>query len=85
MLLTPGGAFFLFGIGLSTSSWFELGGPPQFPVGPELGLGPGKPPLFAPGAKYNYSNTNWFLLGLVKTAATESRTIRSAPLGFLMM
>ena len=23
------------------------------------------PPLFAPGAKYNYSNTNWFLLGLI--------------------
>lgn len=24
-----------------------------------------QPPLFAPGAKYNYSNTNWFILGLV--------------------
>ncbi len=22
-------------------------------------------PLFAPGAKYNYSNTNWFLLGVI--------------------
>ena len=24
-----------------------------------------QPPLFAPGTKYNYSNTNWFILGLV--------------------
>ncbi len=24
-----------------------------------------QPPLFAPGAKYNYSNTNWFLIGLI--------------------
>ncbi len=24
-----------------------------------------EPPLFAPGAKYNYSNTNWFLLALI--------------------
>jgi D-alanyl-D-alanine carboxypeptidase len=24
-----------------------------------------QPPLFAPGTKYNYSNTNWFLLGLI--------------------
>jgi D-alanyl-D-alanine carboxypeptidase len=24
-----------------------------------------QPPLFSPGAKYNYSNTNWFLLGLI--------------------
>jgi D-alanyl-D-alanine carboxypeptidase len=24
-----------------------------------------QPPLFAPGAKYNYSNTNWFILGLI--------------------
>ena len=24
-----------------------------------------EPPLFAPGAKYNYSNTNWMILGLV--------------------
>jgi hypothetical protein len=72
MLLVPGGAFREFGTGKSTSSWFELGGPPQFPDGPCVGPGPGKPPLFEP-------------LHAVKTAATESRTIRSAPLGFLMM
>ncbi len=24
-----------------------------------------QPPLFAPGTKYNYSNTNWFILGLI--------------------
>jgi D-alanyl-D-alanine carboxypeptidase len=30
-----------------------------------------QPPLFAPGTKYNYSNTNWFLLGLVIEKATH--------------
>ena len=30
-----------------------------------------QPPLFAPGAKYNYSNTNWFLLGLVIEKVTQ--------------
>ena len=30
-----------------------------------------EPPLFAPGAKYNYSNTNWFLLGLVIEKVTH--------------
>jgi D-alanyl-D-alanine carboxypeptidase len=35
-----------------------------------------QPPLFAPGAKYNYSNTNWFLLGLVIEKVTH-RTIQA--------
>jgi D-alanyl-D-alanine carboxypeptidase len=35
-----------------------------------------KPPLFAPGAKYNYSNTNWFLLGLIIQKVTHD-TIES--------
>jgi D-alanyl-D-alanine carboxypeptidase len=30
-----------------------------------------QPPLFAPGAKYNYSNTNWFLLGLIIEKVTR--------------
>ena len=30
-----------------------------------------QPPLFAPGAKYNYSNTNWFLLGLIIEKVTH--------------
>ncbi len=30
-----------------------------------------QPPLFAPGTKYNYSNTNWFLLGLVIEKVTH--------------
>ncbi len=30
-----------------------------------------QPPLFAPGAKYNYSNTNWFLLGLIVEKVTH--------------
>jgi D-alanyl-D-alanine carboxypeptidase len=30
-----------------------------------------KRPLFAPGAKYNYSNTNWFLLGLIIEKVTH--------------
>jgi D-alanyl-D-alanine carboxypeptidase len=30
-----------------------------------------KPPLFPPGAKYNYSNTNWFILALVIEKVTN--------------
>ena len=30
-----------------------------------------EPPLFPPGSKYNYSNTNWFLLGLVIEKVTH--------------
>jgi len=30
-----------------------------------------QPPLFAPGAKYDYSNTNWFLLGLIIEKVTS--------------
>lgn len=30
-----------------------------------------QPPLFAPGAKYNYSNTNWFILGLIIEKVTH--------------
>ena len=30
-----------------------------------------QPPLFAPGAKWNYSNTNWFILGLVIEKVTH--------------
>jgi D-alanyl-D-alanine carboxypeptidase len=30
-----------------------------------------QPPLFAPGAKYNYSNTNWFLIGLIIEKVTH--------------
>lgn len=33
-----------------------------------------QPPLFPPGTKYNYSNTNWFLLGLIIEKVTH-RTI----------
>jgi D-alanyl-D-alanine carboxypeptidase len=46
-----------------------------------------KPPLFAPGAKYNYSNTNWFLLGLIiekvthDTIEDQIRTRLLVPLG----
>ena len=32
-----------------------------------------QPPLFAPGTKYNYSNTNWFLLGLIIEKVTHHR------------
>lgn len=35
-----------------------------------------QPPLFAPGAKYNYSNTNWFILGLIVEKVTH-QTIES--------
>jgi D-alanyl-D-alanine carboxypeptidase len=30
-----------------------------------------QPPLFPPGAKYNYSNTNWFLLGFIIEKVTH--------------
>ncbi len=30
-----------------------------------------QPPLFAPGTKYNYSNTNWFILGLIIEKVTH--------------
>jgi D-alanyl-D-alanine carboxypeptidase len=30
-----------------------------------------QPPLFAPGTKYNYSNTNWLLLGLIIEKVTH--------------
>ncbi len=30
-----------------------------------------QPPVFAPGAKYNYSNTNWFLLALIIEKVTH--------------
>ena len=30
-----------------------------------------EPPLFPPGAKYNYSNTNWMLLGLIIEKVTN--------------
>lgn len=46
-----------------------------------------QPPLFAPGAKYNYSNTNWFLLGLIiekvthHTIAAEIHDRLLAPMG----
>jgi D-alanyl-D-alanine carboxypeptidase len=46
-----------------------------------------QPPLFAPGAKYNYSNTNWFLLGLIvekvthHTIETEIHNRLLAPVG----
>ncbi len=30
-----------------------------------------QPPLFVPGAKFNYSNTNWFLLGLIIERVTH--------------
>jgi D-alanyl-D-alanine carboxypeptidase len=30
-----------------------------------------QPPLFAPGTRYNYSNTNWFLLGLIIEKVTH--------------
>jgi D-alanyl-D-alanine carboxypeptidase len=30
-----------------------------------------QPPLFPPGTKYNYSNTNWFLLGLIIEKVTH--------------
>lgn len=46
-----------------------------------------QPPLFAPGAKYDYSNTNWFILGLIiekvthQTIESEIRSRLLVPMG----
>ncbi|HLY02964.1 MAG TPA: serine hydrolase domain-containing protein [Candidatus Cybelea sp.] len=54
-----------------SESWWSRQTPRQW-----VSIAAKKPPLFAPGAKYNYSNTNWFLLGLIIEKATHN-TIES--------
>jgi D-alanyl-D-alanine carboxypeptidase len=49
-----------------SDSWWTHQTPKQW-----VAIAAKEPPLFAPGAKYNYSNTNWFLLGLVIEKVTH--------------
>jgi D-alanyl-D-alanine carboxypeptidase len=49
-----------------SDSWWTHQTPKQW-----VAIAAKEPPLFAPGAKYNYSNTNWFLLGLVIEKVTR--------------
>jgi D-alanyl-D-alanine carboxypeptidase len=49
-----------------SESWWSRQTPLQW-----IAIAAKEPPLFAPGAKYNYSNTNWFLLGLVIEKVTH--------------
>ena len=48
------------GVQQKPDSWWSKQTPRQW-----VQLAASQKPLFAPGAKYNYSNTNWFILGLV--------------------
>ncbi|MGA8797212.1 MAG: serine hydrolase domain-containing protein [Candidatus Cybelea sp.] len=49
-----------------SESWWSRQTPKQW-----VATAAKEPPLFAPGAKYNYSNTNWFLLGLIIEKVTH--------------
>jgi D-alanyl-D-alanine carboxypeptidase len=48
------------GVQKQSETWWSRQTPRQW-----VEIAAKQPPLFAPGAKYNYSNTNWFLLGLI--------------------
>ncbi|HTU82849.1 MAG TPA: serine hydrolase domain-containing protein [Candidatus Acidoferrales bacterium] len=51
-------------------SWWSSRTPEQW-----VEVAAAKPPLFPPGAKYNYSNTNWFLLGLIVQKVTHDTIV----------
>ncbi|MEO6835970.1 MAG: serine hydrolase domain-containing protein [Candidatus Tumulicola sp.] len=53
------------------TAWWARQSPRQW-----VAIAAKQPPLFAPGAKYDYSNTNWFLLGLIIEKVTHN-TIES--------
>jgi D-alanyl-D-alanine carboxypeptidase len=48
------------GVQKQSETWWARQTPRQW-----VAIAAKQPPLFSPGAKYNYSNTNWFLLGLI--------------------
>ncbi len=54
------------GVQQKSSAWWSRQTPRQW-----VEIAAKQPPLFAPGAKYNYSNTNWFLLGLIIEKVTH--------------
>jgi D-alanyl-D-alanine carboxypeptidase len=49
-----------------SEAWWSRQTPKQW-----IAVAAKEPPLFAPGAKYNYSNTNWFLLGMIIEKVTH--------------
>jgi len=53
-------AYSVPGVQQKPNAWWSRQTPRQW-----VELAAKQPPLFPPGAKYNYSNTNWFLLGLI--------------------
>jgi D-alanyl-D-alanine carboxypeptidase len=53
-------AYSVPGVQQKPNAWWSRQTPRQW-----VELAAKQPPLFAPGAKYNYSNTNWILLGLI--------------------
>ncbi|HEY6325342.1 MAG TPA: serine hydrolase domain-containing protein [Candidatus Cybelea sp.] len=54
------------GVQQKGSAWWSHQTPRQW-----VAVAATQPPLFPPGAKYNYSNTNWFLLGLIIEKVTH--------------
>src|SRR5262249_26026592 len=54
------------GVQQKSNAWWASQTPRQW-----VEVAASQPLLFAPGTKYNYSNTNWFILGLVIEKVTH--------------
>ena len=59
-------AYSIPGVQEESNDWWTRQTPRQW-----VAIAAKQPPLFAPGTKYNYSNTNWFLLGLIVEQVTH--------------
>lgn len=59
-------AYAVPGVQQKSETWWSRQTPRQW-----VAIAATQPPLFPPGAKYNYSNTNWFLLGLIIERVTH--------------
>lgn len=59
-------AYAVPGVQQKSEAWWSRQTPRQW-----VAVAATQPPLFPPGAKYNYSNTNWFLLGLIIEKVTH--------------
>lgn len=59
-------AYAVPGVQEKPQSWWSRQTPRQW-----VEIAATQPPLFPPGTKYNYSNTNWFLLGLIIEKVTQ--------------
>jgi D-alanyl-D-alanine carboxypeptidase len=60
-------AYAVPGVQQKSEAWWATQTPRQW-----VELAASQPPLFPPGAKYNYSNTNWLLLGLIIEKVTHN-------------